>query len=88
MVFGSDWRGGDLTPKEREGHAYTVEELRMRAPIVLATRARFESPLDADACEPCKARHGAPFAEGDPVDHPDCENPNGCRCMIVVSAKP
>lgn len=87
MVFGADWDEA-LTPEEMAGHAYTVEELRMRAPIVLAARARFESPLDADACEPCKTRHGAPFTDGDAICHPDCENPNGGRCMIVVSAKP
>jgi hypothetical protein len=86
MVFGADW-DEPLTPEEMAGRAYTVAELRMRTPIVIATASRFEATTDAQACGPCKARHGAPFAKGDPVDHPECKNPNGCRCVVVLAAE-
>lgn len=82
MVFGSDWRGGDpLTPKEMEGRAFTAEELR--TVTVLPSQSRFEAVNDADTCEPCKARNGKRFTEGDPIDHPECESPNGCRCVVA-----
>ncbi len=51
-----------------------------------ATITRWRTELDERTCEPCRARHGEPagigYAGHHPPPHPDCENPDGCRCTL------
>ena len=45
---------------------------------------RWRAQLDERTCQPCRDRDGAPAGEGVTrhrlPPHPDCKNPDGCRC--------
>ncbi len=40
------------------------------------------TPIDEHTCPACKERYGLPAAGLAVPPHPDCTNPEGCRCVV------